>query len=283
MRSSHVVMAGRFSFFLFLNFLGALYKKKRNPPRTEKKKYIYVCIYTHTHLPWKSHKNKSFIAPGDFPSLSLLAGWLVHWKTLLCWLVGFPFFFSCVCGRELFFNPSPHTDHFLILYSVPFSLSIRVLHVSHSTWAIKARRWNGTKKLHSDKYLGLDEKSFFILFWIFFFFLFSSFITTMICPHFSRKRKKERRGEGARSTRLPSVRCQAVSNFPGSTNKWLKRGRSVLSQSRHVTRQRHTQRDELMIRPLFIDWNSSNDCRIIAISDYTHEWEIYDPCYFPIV
>jgi hypothetical protein len=30
----------------------------------------------------------------------------------------------------LFFNPSPHTDHFLILYSVPFSLSLSVSSMS---------------------------------------------------------------------------------------------------------------------------------------------------------
>jgi hypothetical protein len=48
-----------------------------------------------------------------------------------------------------------------------------------------------------------------------------------------------------------------------------------------VTRQRHTQRDELMIRPFFIDWNASNDYQIIAISDYNQRVRDIRPLLFP--
>ena len=116
---------GLFSFFLSFLFccwiswarsVFYIYKKKRererNPPRTERNTYMYICI----DHGGKSHKNKSFIAPGDFPSLSLCCA-LENFVVCVCWLVGFILFVCvsllsvcvCVCGRELFFNPSPPT------------------------------------------------------------------------------------------------------------------------------------------------------------------------------
>ena len=69
-------------------------------------------------------KNKSFIAPGDFPSLSLCCA-LENFVVCVCvgWSVSF---FLCVCvsalcvcvcvWKGIVFQPIT-TDHFLILYS----------------------------------------------------------------------------------------------------------------------------------------------------------------------
>jgi hypothetical protein len=103
-------------------------------------------VYTHTHI---YHERVIKIKALLHRATSLLCCWLAGWCTgkLCCvgWSVFSILFCVCVCGRELFFNPSPHTDHFLILYSVPFSLSLYPcppclsLHLSYKSPSVE---WN---------------------------------------------------------------------------------------------------------------------------------------------
>ena len=84
--------------------------------------------------------------------LSLFGCALENFVVCVCWLVGFILFvwlsLLCVCvWKGNVFQPIT-TDHFLILYSwaCPFLSILSVSSMSHSTWAIKARRWNWRKK-----------------------------------------------------------------------------------------------------------------------------------------